>query len=225
MALTATLKLVEEALKHARSKLPFKSSNKLREGTMEVTFEGEEVVWDRSVRQTVANKNIGMLEDKLPRSTLSAYLLEAESARAGNCTQYALLAFDYLRQKDVRPVQVVQLEEPGDHVFTIAGKIAGELANMSTWGKEVFVCDPWANIACDSRLYELFWILKMINWNADKKWVSVQLDGRSELEWINPLEEAWLLAIRKHKIGPYLFNGSEVKHPPPWKATRPKALT
>src|SRR5262249_2959089 len=117
------------------------------------------------------------------------------------CGELAVVAFFFLKKENVQPVKVVQLKSPGDHVFVVLGSPTN-LADVDSWGSDVFICDPWANIACSSNQYKVQWLTKMTSWSAKGKW----LWGDKTQRFIDPLGDDWKLAINNHQIEAFGLN-------------------
>jgi hypothetical protein len=61
----------------------------------------------------------------------------------GNCGEQSALAFTYLEENSVKPLDWM-CRANGDHAFVVIGrdKHVSE-ANYNDWGKDAVVCDPW----------------------------------------------------------------------------------
>src|SRR5688572_12556037 len=67
----------------------------------------------------------------------------AEHVGCGNCGENAAIAFIYLLDRSVRPLDLMS-GGPVDHAFVVLGRPAQSTASdPTTWGKEAVVCDPW----------------------------------------------------------------------------------
>ena len=63
----------------------------------------------------------------------------------GNCGEQAALAFMYLKQQGVRPLDYMNLYDPEGkaiHSF-VAIEFEGEGEESSGWGTHAVICDPW----------------------------------------------------------------------------------
>jgi hypothetical protein len=65
----------------------------------------------------------------------------------GNCGEYTALAFEYLKAKDVGPVDYMYLRD-GDHAFCVMGRPQGtDDENASTWtSSDVWIIDGWKKL-------------------------------------------------------------------------------
>lgn len=68
----------------------------------------------------------------------------AESRKQGcaNCGEFAAVAFVYLLDLGVRPLDYMSLKGQ-DHAFVVIGRKAGDPSKASNWGPFAVVCDPW----------------------------------------------------------------------------------
>ncbi|WP_299438096.1 hypothetical protein [uncultured Rhodospira sp.] len=60
----------------------------------------------------------------------------------GNCGEFSAVAFIYLYDKGVRPIDWMSLTG-GDHAFVVIGRAAGDANDVDQWGSIAAVCDPW----------------------------------------------------------------------------------
>ncbi len=178
----ASMAWAQTALMHARNTRMLGSSNKRivdrtrRIGGTEYT--GVE-------RQQAASRKLNEIRDGgLPRVAKNI-MFEAEGI--GNCGELSRFAGLYLLDQEVRTVGFASLASPGDHAFIVLGssrlvkKCTLDPGVMSSWDcGEVWVCDPWANIACDATQYSIQFRLKCDKWHNDRK--QVAYNGR----WIDP---------------------------------------
>lgn len=68
---------------------------------------------------------------------------EVRDRHCGNCGEYSALAFVYLYDKGVRPIDWLSLVG-GDHAFVGIGiDLKAEINDPSSWGKTAVICDPW----------------------------------------------------------------------------------
>ncbi|AMV27467.1 hypothetical protein VT84_23910 [Gemmata sp. SH-PL17] len=101
-----------------------------------------------------------------------------------------------LASKDVLPLEMVSVKDPGDHVFVVMGlaRPLGEVdRDMTTWGRGVFVCDPWANIYTRAYLYDNWWRVQMTKWAGNNK--QVAYNGKFD----KPTSEVWFTSINQGK--------------------------
>jgi hypothetical protein len=87
-------------------------------------------------REIVANPSATMLD---------RYRIIANIARhnaCGNCGENSILAFIYLYDVGVRPIDRMSVDK--DHAFVVIGRQAGDASDWKTWGDAAVLCDPWA---------------------------------------------------------------------------------
>ena len=65
----------------------------------------------------------------------------AEAANAGNCQEMAAVAFLFLMEKGITPIELVSIPT---HTFIIIGRDpASSIHDSENWGEDVVICDPW----------------------------------------------------------------------------------
>ena len=65
----------------------------------------------------------------------------AKEAKAGNCQEMAAVAFLFLMEQGIRPIEIVY--SPA-HTFVVIGRNPGSLINeLESWGENTVICDPW----------------------------------------------------------------------------------
>lgn len=116
-------------------------------------------LFDAATARYAAKAHMSAYEDNLmsQRSDLSVYasreLMIAHIAavalkfKAGNCAEQAALAFIYLRDHKIFPIDYI--EKPAKvgtlfgHAFVVVGRLKGSDPNkVETWGPDAVVCDP-----------------------------------------------------------------------------------
>lgn len=64
--------------------------------------------------------------------------------KAGNCQEQATVAYKFLSNKGIYPLEICRIEG-GNHVFVIIGRNQNSnIKDPSTWGKNTVICDPWS---------------------------------------------------------------------------------
>jgi hypothetical protein len=79
------------------------------------------------------------------KSMLDKIRIIANTARknkCGNCGEFSALAFIYLYDLGVRPLDWMGLLG-GDHAFVVIGRQAGKATDWKKWGAAAVVCDAW----------------------------------------------------------------------------------
>ena len=63
--------------------------------------------------------------------------------KCGNCGEFSSLAFMYLYDKNVRPIEWMALIG-ADHAFVVIGRNKkSNINNALSWGANAVICDPW----------------------------------------------------------------------------------
>lgn len=67
----------------------------------------------------------------------------------GNCAEHAAIAFIYLRDAQIRPLDfMAYMKAWTDHAFVVLGREeSSDLGDPGTWGKSAVVCDPYYDVA------------------------------------------------------------------------------
>jgi hypothetical protein len=73
----------------------------------------------------------------------------AKSWRCGNCGEQASMAFIYLRDHGIRPLDYYEAEGIlTRHAFVIIGLDANiDKTDYKQWNKNAIMCDPWRGVA------------------------------------------------------------------------------
>jgi hypothetical protein len=81
------------------------------------------------------------------RIEVEAY--NAKNWGCGNCGEQASIAFTYLRDLGVRPLDYYEAEGMFTrHAFVIIGLDAGtDKTDITKWNKSAIMCDPWRGVA------------------------------------------------------------------------------
>ena len=96
------------------------------------------------------------------------------ASKAGNCSAYSTLALAYIHAHHPEyHATRVKLGGEADHIFVIVS--ANEFSplmqwkKMNEWPKTVWVCDPWAKIVCEAPDYYRDFKAKMQKWSRQRK--------------------------------------------------------
>ena len=80
-------------------------------------------------------------------AVIGARAQAAQNMGAGNCGEQAALAFWYLQQRGVRPLDLVHFTDR-DHAFVVLGsRVDITPTNFVQWSVDSVVCDPWSGRA------------------------------------------------------------------------------
>jgi hypothetical protein len=89
-------------------------------------------------------------DQSLPKlERIHRWAAAAQQSHCGNCGEQTAVAFTFLeRDRILRPLDFMYFKPPFDHNYVVIGRIAGSNdSDVSTWGKNAVVCDPWSNKA------------------------------------------------------------------------------
>lgn len=148
----ALLSLAREAVKYAQTHISLGPTNSFvwNLGTapmLPYRLYKREQQKSRSDELTVRYTRAKGLATIDPDSFIRAMAQSAREFRIGNCGEHAALAFEYLREKGVRPLDYVVFRN-GDHAFVVLNRKAGtDMADLSAWLPEAVLCDPWRGSA------------------------------------------------------------------------------
>ena len=91
------------------------------------------------VRPTVRRLRIGV-SSMLRQIRIIAR--ESRNKKCGNCGEFSALAFIYLYDLGVRPLDWMSLVG-GDHAFVVLGRENADPNDHRNWGPKAVICDPW----------------------------------------------------------------------------------
>jgi hypothetical protein len=80
-----------------------------------------------------------------PKSMIDLYRITASKAGlngCGNCGENSILAFLFLYDRGIRPIERVGVDL--DHAFVVIGREPGDINDFTSWGPVAAICDPWA---------------------------------------------------------------------------------
>lgn len=117
-------------------------------------------------------------------------LQAAKQGKAHQCQELALLAAHHLEERGLA-AQILELggdDQSVAHDVAVIGRASNPLAaDMRTWPADVYVCDPWSNIACSARDYPAEFTRKMKKWEDDGKFV-----GYAPAGFVLPTDPRWM---------------------------------
>lgn len=145
MALADNIRLGENAVKEVKS-LGVLASNKLGDrlkaagGVENVVGVGYDPTASDGVGRT---RNAGIVAMTI--GNLRGTAENARRTKFGNCWEQAIIAFVYLHEKGLRPLDLMSFTTAGyDHVWVGIGLHRGWTAdNLRSWGTDAVWCDPW----------------------------------------------------------------------------------
>ena len=182
-ALSAEQRAVDEALSYVRTyyynKSNLKSSNKKRisGGSREES------------RVSQARAEILRMREEQFNDSEKNVIEVAMDGRAHNCEELARLAV-YRLQENGWPARVADFGSV--HAVAVVGGNHGQQpGDMTQWASDIYVCDPWCNIACRARDYPEQFLAKMGKWQQDGK----QIKYSDEAGFVSPLEQQWMSRV------------------------------
>ena len=98
-----------------------------------------------SVICVVATRSVDIAtpaHDNIPKFIRVA-AAKAEHVGCGNCGEQAAIAFVFLVDRRVTPIDYMERTN-ADHAFVVIDrKVGSDVKDISTWGDTAVVCDPW----------------------------------------------------------------------------------
>jgi hypothetical protein len=145
--------LIEEArlaLRHVKSLMVFGAGNKLSDTIPTLGFS----IMATSEARKMQDKQLADIKLKLKPDTrawniayVEAMASSAQHWGAGNCGEQAALAFQFLRNKGIRPLDYCRYQN-SDHAFVILRSLKLITpSNFKEWSVDAVLCDPWYNRA------------------------------------------------------------------------------
>jgi hypothetical protein len=163
------------ANEYVKSKMTIGASNKLRwdfprawmcSGSLVNTGEMRKQV-DRDMAAALENETYtteldGMI--KYQRIYLDKSAENAQKFGCGNCGEQSAIAFVYLRQQKIFPLDWMEVNDY-EHAFVIIGRQRGsDPANYTTWGSDAVICDPWRDVVGTVRSQSAYFSTRKPNW-------------------------------------------------------------
>jgi hypothetical protein len=85
----------------------------------------------------------GVPDAKVSEAWLALLAAAAEKYGCGNCMEQSAIAWQFLKKKDARPLDLIAAVDK-DHAFLVIGRAADSDPRIpATWGNVAVVCDPW----------------------------------------------------------------------------------
>jgi len=106
--------------------------------------------WEQSkgaprIVESLRAQQLSRSDPRFGLTLVETWAREAERMKAGNCALQAAVAFCWLRDHGVFPIDFMKFGGNADHGFVIMGREGGsDLAKFAEWtGGATMVCDPW----------------------------------------------------------------------------------
>lgn len=127
---------------------------------------------------------------------------------AANCTELASAAAKLATDKGMH-AEVWAFSE-ADHAFAVIGKPPSDTSIDFAGWKDVWIVDPWMNIACKAPEYTKKATEKMYKWHADGKVIMRSNDGGEQLA----IDKEWLRGINSGGAESMVAPSADM--PDPW---------
>ncbi|MEI7923940.1 MAG: hypothetical protein WCJ40_18675, partial [Planctomycetota bacterium] len=162
------------ACEHARSTMIYKSVNK---ASLTKQYEIKGVSLTAEQKRSKASSKLGDIRKLDVTSTMKGDY--AAQQGVGNCGEQSRIAANFLLLNNISPLVMCRLANPGDHAFVAIGTGISQLqdkinrgiscGNFRDWPAGIYICDPWANIYCESGSYATKFFNKMHQWRDKGK--------------------------------------------------------
>ncbi len=135
------------AMKYVQGKMDIGASNKIGTGMIAKALCAGGT-FNKGALRTEVDKELARLpeDEQNYKNYLQISANWAKFFGCGNCGEQSALAFVYLRDKGVRPLDWYQVDD-FKHAFVIVGRAKGsDPLKWETWGWDAVMCDPWRNV-------------------------------------------------------------------------------
>lgn len=88
-----------------------------------------------------------LISEKPGATVLDTFRIRANLAKkygCGNCGENSILAFMFLYDMGIRPIDRMSLDEASDHAFVVIGRQNADPNDWENWGPAAVICDSWA---------------------------------------------------------------------------------
>jgi hypothetical protein len=79
----------------------------------------------------------------------------AENRKCGNCGEQTCVAFIYLYDRNVRPLDFMQFDN-GDHGYVVLGR-KEHAVKVANWGSDAYIADPWLGRSYAASMLNSVW--------------------------------------------------------------------
>ncbi|MBX3413942.1 MAG: hypothetical protein KF708_14725 [Pirellulales bacterium] len=139
MGLQENLAAAKQAIAYVASKMDIGASNQIDMYR----------VWalDEKSLFTMKNQCVGQVRSQVTASDWPGILSQATTAAerlgCGNCGEQSAIAFKFLERMGIRPIEFCQRSLDGHQFVMIGRSPKATVDNISTWGTDAVICDPW----------------------------------------------------------------------------------
>jgi hypothetical protein len=148
------LATAKTTVKYVQERMEFGASNKFPNlaAAMCVGWGGMDGRMRQDVDKDLASAGFKRGSEASPgawKKRIEVESYNAKSWRCGNCGEQASIAFTYLRELGIRPLDYYEAEGTFTrHAFVIIGLDAGtDKTDYTKWNKSAIMCDPWRGVA------------------------------------------------------------------------------
>ena len=141
-------------VKYVQGKMVFGASNKFPNlaAAMCVGWGGMDGKMRQDVDKDLANAGFKRGSESTPdawKKRIEVENYNSKSWGCGNCGEQASIAFTYLRELGIRPLDYYEAEGTFTrHAFVIIGRDAGtDSTDYTKWNDSAIMCDPWRGVA------------------------------------------------------------------------------
>ncbi|HEY1896099.1 MAG TPA: hypothetical protein VGG62_07505 [Terracidiphilus sp.] len=155
------LRAVNDALQYVRGKMDIGASNKPGPGMIARMLCAGGTFNKGELRERV-DQDLGRIPHPTYKDMLESSADWAKHFGCGNCGEQSALAFVYLRDLGIRPLDWIQVNN-FKHAFVVVGRVSGsDPEDYTTWGRSAYYCDPWLGDSGEAAvLHVRYWRKKM----------------------------------------------------------------
>jgi hypothetical protein len=136
------LRAVNDALQYVQGKMDIGASNKVGTGMIARALCAGGTFNKGELREHV-DQDIAKIKHPTWKDVLESSADWAKHYGCGNCGEQSALAFVYLRDMGIRPLDWMQVDN-FRHAFVVVGRLSGsDPEDYTTWGPSAYYCDPW----------------------------------------------------------------------------------
>jgi hypothetical protein len=155
------LRAVNQELQYVRGKMDIGASNKPHPGMLAAALCTGSLINKGELREHV-DQDLARIKHPGWKDVLESSADWAKHYGCGNCGEQSALAFVYLRNMGIRPLDWMEVNN-FQHAFVVVGRDHdSDPADYTTWGRTAYYCDPWLG-ACGEAvvLHSRYWRKKM----------------------------------------------------------------
>ena len=154
---TRNIAAANMAVKYVRSKMDIGASNKPGTGMIARMLCAGGTFNKGELREKV-DQDLAKIKNPTWRDVLNLSGDWAKHYGCGNCGEQSALAFVYLRQHGIFPLDWMQVGN-FKHAFVIIGRKSGsDPSDYNGWGSDSAICDPWVSRSGPGSLVTLWYL-------------------------------------------------------------------